>query len=141
MSTAGSVFSAGWKKRLFFFVFSLFSYIYYIGPHYFRQNDCLKKFYCVRHVYDVLDDYIVHASFQRYLASERSAALEHLHNLEDLNIYQNSVVIFDRGYYSEDMFRYCVEHQHLCLMRLKNIKFVVMDASGCTRLIASYSNR
>ena len=48
----------------------------------------------------VLDDYIVHASFQRYLASERSAALEHLHNLEDLNIYQNSVVIFDRGYYS-----------------------------------------
>ena len=34
-------------------------------------------------VYDVLDDYIVHASFQRYLASERSAALEHLHNLED----------------------------------------------------------
>ena len=70
-------------------------------------------------VYDVLDDYIVHASFQRYLASERSAALEHLHNLEDLNIYQNSVVIFDRGYYSEDMFRYCVEHQHLCLMRLK----------------------
>ena len=70
-------------------------------------------------VYDVLDDYIVHASFQRYLASERSAALEHLHNLEDLNIYQNSVVIFDRGYYSEDLFRYCVEHQHLCLMRLK----------------------
>ena len=70
-------------------------------------------------VYDVLDDYIVHASFQRYLASERSAALEHLHNLEDLNIYQNSVIIFDRGYYSEDMFRYCVEHQHLCLIRLK----------------------
>lgn len=70
-------------------------------------------------VYDVLDDYIVHASFQRYLASERSAALEHLHNLEDLNIYQNSVIIFDRGYYSEDMFRYCVEHQHFCLMRLK----------------------
>ena len=70
-------------------------------------------------VYDVLDDSIVHASFQRYLASEHSAALEHLHNLEDLNIYQNSVIIFDRGYYSEDMFRYCVEHQHLCLMRLK----------------------
>ena len=26
---------------------------------------------------------------------------------------------FDRGYYSEDMFRYCVEHGHLCVMRLK----------------------
>lgn len=81
-------------------------------------------------VYDVLDDYIVHASFQRYLASERSAALEHLHNLEDLNIYQNSVVIFDRGYYSEDMFRYCVEHQHLCLMRLKQNYNIGKKCSG-----------
>ena len=81
-------------------------------------------------VYDVLDGYIVHASFQRYLASERSAALEHLHNLEDLNIYQNSVVIFDRGYYSEDMFRYCVEHQHLCLMRLKQNYNIAKKCSG-----------
>ena len=81
-------------------------------------------------VYDVLDDYIVHASFQRYLASERSSALEHLHNLEDLNIYQNSVVIFDRGYYSEDMFRYCVEHQHLCLMRLKQNYNIAKKCSG-----------
>ena len=81
-------------------------------------------------VYDVLDDYIVHASFQRYLASERSAALEHLHNLEDLNIYQNSVIIFDRGYYSEDLFRYCVEHQHLCLMRLKQNYNIAKKCSG-----------
>lgn len=70
-------------------------------------------------VYDVLDDYIVHASFHHYLDSERSAAVQHLKNLEDLNIYQDSVIIFDRGYYSEKMFRYCVEHQHICLMRLK----------------------
>ncbi|MCD7819219.1 MAG: transposase [Lachnospiraceae bacterium] len=70
-------------------------------------------------VYDVLDDYIVHASFHRYLASERSAALDHLKNLEALNIYQDSIVIFDRGYYSEDFFRYCVDNGHLCLMRLK----------------------
>ena len=81
-------------------------------------------------VYDVLDDYFVHASFQRYLASELSAALELLHNLEDLNIYQNSVVIFDRGYYSEDMFRYCVEHQHLCLMRLKQNYNIAKKCSG-----------
>lgn len=70
-------------------------------------------------VYDVLDDYIVHASFHRYLASERAAALEHLQQLECLNIFVNSVVIFDRGYYSENMFRYCIENNHLCLMRLK----------------------
>ena len=53
-----------------------------------------------------------------------------MHNLEDLNIYQNSVVIFDRGYYSEDMFRYCVEHQHLCLMRLKQNYNIAKKCSG-----------
>ena len=49
---------------------------------------------------------------------------------EDLNIYQNSVVIFDRGYYSEDMFRYCVKHQHLCLMRLKQNYNIAKKCSG-----------
>ena len=71
-------------------------------------------------VYDVLDDYIVHASIKRYLASERSAALVHLKTLEELGIYENSVIVFDRGYYSEMMFRYCVSHGHLCCMRLKD---------------------
>lgn len=71
-------------------------------------------------VYDVLEDYVVHASIDRYLASERHAALNHLKVLEDLGLYNNSIVIFDRGYYSEAMFRYCVSHGHLCLMRLKD---------------------
>ena len=81
-------------------------------------------------VYDVLDDYIVHSSFQRYLASERAAALEHLKNLEALNIYQDSIVIFDQGYYSENFFRYCVEHGHLCLMRLKEGYNLAKKCSG-----------
>ena len=42
-----------------------------------------------------------------------------METLEALDIYKNSVVIFDRGYYSEKMFRYCVSHGHLCVMRLK----------------------
>lgn len=81
-------------------------------------------------VYDVLDDYIVHASLHEYLSSERAIALEHLRSLEALNIYQNSVVIFDRGYYSEAMFRYCVEHQHLCLMRLKENYSLAKKCTG-----------
>ena len=56
-------------------------------------------------VYDVLDDYIVHASLQKYIGSERAAAREHMKTLDALNIYENSVIVFDRGYYSEDMFR------------------------------------
>ena len=46
-------------------------------------------------VYDVLDDYIVHASIQYYLGSERASAIEHLISLEALDIYQNSVIILD----------------------------------------------
>ena len=71
-------------------------------------------------IYDVLDDYIVHASINRYLASERDASRLHLKTLEELGIYKDSVVVFDRGYYSEMMFRYCVSHGHLCVMRLKD---------------------
>ena len=81
-------------------------------------------------VYDVLDDYIVHASFQRYLASERSAALVHLQNLEGLGIYENGVVIFDRGYYSEKLYRYCDEHEHLCVMRLKENYNIAKRCNG-----------
>ena len=70
-------------------------------------------------VYDVLDDFIIHATFSRFLASERSEAIKHMKELEELGIYEDSVIIFDRGYYSETLFRYCVKHGHTCLMRLK----------------------
>ncbi len=61
----------------------------------------------------------MHASLNRFLAYEGDAALEHLKTLEALGKYKDSVVVFDRGYYSEKMFRYCVEHDHYCLMRIK----------------------
>lgn len=70
-------------------------------------------------VYDVLDDYIVHTTLNKFTASERSAALEHMKNLDALNLFDDSIVIFDRGYYSENFFRYCVDNHHLCLIRLK----------------------
>ena len=81
-------------------------------------------------IYDVLDDYIVHASIHKFLSSERSAALEHLKVLEDMELYSNSIIIFDRGYYSEDMFRYCAEHGHLCVMRLKEGIHLSKKCSG-----------
>ena len=70
-------------------------------------------------VYDVLEDYIIHASINPYLASERQAAVNHLKTIENLGIYNNSIIIFDRGYYAEWLFRYCVSHSHPCVMRLK----------------------
>lgn len=70
-------------------------------------------------IYDVLEDYIVHASINKYLASERNAAMEHLSSLKALNLQQNSIIIFDRGYYSKNFFRFCSEEGILCLFRLK----------------------
>lgn len=84
-------------------------------------------------VYDVMDDYIVHASIHPYLSSERSAAVSHLEVLEALDIYEDSIVIFDRGYYSEAMFRYCVEHGHLCVMRLKESINIAKKCCGDSR--------
>lgn len=81
-------------------------------------------------VYDVLDDYIIHASINPYLASERTAALDHLKTLEALNIYKNSIVIFDRGYYSSELFRYCAENGHLCVMRLKERMHLARSCNG-----------
>ena len=86
-------------------------------------------------VYDVLDDYIVHASIHPFLSSERAAAISHLQTLEALCIYENSIVIFDRGYYSESMFRYCVEHGHLCVMRLKESLNIAKKCHGDSRFI------
>ena len=45
-------------------------------------------------IYDVLDDYIVHASIHKFLSSERAAALEHLKVLEDMGIHTDSIIIF-----------------------------------------------
>ena len=83
-------------------------------------------------VYDVLDDYIVHASLQKYIGSERAAAREHMKTLAALNIYENSVIVFDRGYYSDDMFRYCVSNGYLCLMRLRDKFKIVRSCHGDT---------
>jgi len=86
-------------------------------------------------VYDVMDDYIVHASIHPYLSSERAAALSHLQTLESLDIYEDSIVIFDRGYYSEALFRYCVEHEHLCVMRLKQSINIAKNCHGDSHFI------
>ena len=70
-------------------------------------------------IYDVLEDYIIHASINPFLASERLAALTHLEVIKDLGIHKRSVIIFDRGYYSEWLFRYCTDNKIPCVMRLK----------------------
>ena len=71
-------------------------------------------------IYDVLNDYIVHGLLMPYLGSERSAAIKHCEALEDTCILNDtSIIIMDRGYYSEDMYRYFASKGYICLLRLK----------------------
>ena len=66
-------------------------------------------------LYDVLNDIIVDVSLNSYRYNERDSAKEHINFLPD---FPNSVIVFDRGYPSEDMFRFLNSQGILFLMRI-----------------------
>ena len=66
-------------------------------------------------LYDVMNDVLVDVSLHPYRYNEREAAKSHVDFLPG---FPNSVVLFDRGYPSEDMFRYLNSKGILFLMRV-----------------------
>lgn len=66
-------------------------------------------------LYDVLNDIIVDVSLNSYRYNERDSAKEHINFLPN---FPNSIIIFDRGYPSEDMFRFLNSQGILFLMRI-----------------------
>jgi hypothetical protein len=70
-------------------------------------------------IYDVTNDYICHGIIRPYLSSERAAAIDHCKDLETLGFLKGAVLVFDRGYYSDAMFRYFANNGYFCVMRLK----------------------
>ena len=70
-------------------------------------------------IYDVNNDYICHGLLRPFLSSERIAAVDHCRALESLGFLKGAILIFDRGYYSETMFRFFLENGYICVMRLK----------------------
>ena len=71
-------------------------------------------------LYDVTGDIIVDAALEKQFYGERELAVQHLSRLTDLGISRNAVVIFDRGYYSADVYEECVNSGCFCLMRMKS---------------------
>lgn len=71
-------------------------------------------------MYDVLEDIIVDALLVKQFYSERELAVSHLARLSDLGLQENCVVIFDRGYFCEDIYQECVNTGCFCLMRLRS---------------------
>lgn len=66
-------------------------------------------------LYDVLNDILVDVSLHPYRYNERESAKEHIKFLPD---FPNSIIVFDRGYPSEDMFRFLNSKRILFLMRI-----------------------
>lgn len=76
-------------------------------------------------LYDVLNDLLVDVSLHPYRYSERTSAKEHI---EFLHKFQNTVVLFDRGYPSEDLFRFLDSQNVYFLMRLpKSYKKAIFE--------------
>ena len=90
--------------------------------------------------YDVMEDMIIDCSLNPDLSSERSAALEHLNVFRSLDLADNSIIIYDRGYYSEKMYRFFAENNILCLMRLKE-NLVITRSESNDSIVMLSSNR
>ena len=69
-------------------------------------------------LYDVLNDIIVDARITKYKTSERYIAKQHREVLVNRIPSKNSIVIFDRGYPSYDMFDHLNDKGLLFLMRV-----------------------
>lgn len=94
-------------------------------------------------IYDVSNDFICHGLIRPYLASERAAAISHCEALAGTGVFsRESVLIFDRGYYSEDMFRYFSEIGYKCVMRLKEGFNISKNCTGdCVQILEGDSKK
>lgn len=70
-------------------------------------------------LYDVLEDVIVDAAIEKQFFSERELSLRHMSRLIDLGLEHDSIVIFDRGYYSAEIYEEWYSSGCKVLMRLK----------------------
>lgn len=69
-------------------------------------------------LYDVLNDIIVDARITKFKTSERLIAKQHIETIDNTFYPQKSIIIFDRGYPSYDMFDYLNSKELLFLMRV-----------------------
>lgn len=69
-------------------------------------------------LYDCINHLILDSQLEEYKFSEKKLALRHLDNLED-NLKNNSIIIFDRGYYSIRLVDQMIENNQKFLFRLQ----------------------
>lgn len=91
-------------------------------------------------LYDVLNDIIVDARITKFKTSERDMAKQHIESIGDKISPQNSIVIFDRGYPSYDMFDYLNSKGLFYLMRVST-SFKIAQSIDSNDSILNYRFR
>lgn len=91
-------------------------------------------------LYDVLEDMIVDCSLHPDLYPERDAAIGHLNAFHNLDLAGQSIIIYDRGYYSEKMYRFFYNNSIFCLMRIKDNLKITRSASDDSIIMLPASN-
>ena len=90
-------------------------------------------------LYDVMNDILVDVSLNSYRYNERESARTHMNFLPS---FSNSIILFDRGYPSEDMFRYLSSKGILFLMRVpKTFKKAISEQEDALFTYPSSGNK
>ena len=98
-----------------------------------NQNETQTAVATASAIYDVLNDIIIDASITKFKTSERELAKQHLEQINHEKLSKNSIVIFDRGYPSYEMFDYLDTKNLLFLMRVSSSFKTVqnIDSNDC----------
>lgn len=89
------------------------------GVHYEKNSSSYYSYAVGSMMYDLLEDIIIDAKIEHSSFSEREAAMQHLLYLEENNLHQNALVIVDRGYFSEKLYRHICSNNYYCLFRIQ----------------------
>lgn len=90
-------------------------------------------------LYDIMNDILVDVSLHSYRYNERESAKSHM---DSLPAFSNSIILFDRGYPSEELFRYLDSKGILFLMRVpKTFKRAISEQRDALFTYAASHNK
>ena len=92
---------------------------------------------CASALYDVLNDIVIDAKITSYPGDERLLARQHIDTITNPKLLDNTIVTFDRGYPSYDMFTYLDQKGLFFLMRVSSA-FKLANATSSNDSILTY---
>lgn len=95
-----------------------------------NQNKVQTAIASASALYDVLNDIIVDASITKFKTCERKMAKQHIGALNNEKLISNSIILFDRGYPSYDMFDYLNDKNLFFLMRVSSSFKMIQSVSS-----------